>query len=114
MAVNKVKHRLTQRLRVRLNTALHRNSKTGEWRQYLGCSIGEFKIYLESRFKVGMSWDNYGKKWQIDHIMPCAIFDLSKYEHRKRCFHFSNMRPLWAAENRRKQAKVVTDQYGLL
>lgn len=71
----------------------------------LGCSTSDFIIYLESRFEQGMTWENHGVgvgKWQIDHIMPCAIFDLTKPEHQRRCFHFSNLQPLWASENARK------------
>jgi hypothetical protein len=94
--------------------ALRGLTKRGRTAELLGCSIENLKIYLESKFKVGMSWQNYGKIWEIDHIMPCAIFDLAKPEHQKRCFHFSNLQPLFITANRRKQAKVLSNQYSLL
>ncbi len=72
----------------------------------LGCSLEDFRIYLESKFEVGMTWGNYGKYgWHIDHIVPCALFDLTREEHRKRCFHFSNLQPMFAIENHKKAAK---------
>lgn len=71
----------------------------------LGCSIGAFMAYLESKFAGGMSWANYGK-WEIDHIVPCALFNLEKPEHQRRCFHFSNLQPLWAPINRAKGARL--------
>ena len=72
----------------------------------LGCSLEDFRIYLESKFEVGMTWGNYGKYgWHIDHIVPCALFDLTKEDHRKRCFHFSNLQPMFATENHKKAAK---------
>lgn len=83
----------------------------------LGCPIEDFKIYIESKFEVGMTWKNHGHgkgKWNIDHIMPCAIFDLTKPEHQKRCFHFSNMQPMWSSENCAKGAKITTNQFQLL
>jgi hypothetical protein len=80
----------------------------------LGCSLEDFKIYLESRFEPGMTWKNYGAVWHIDHIMPCAIFDMTKPEHVKRCFHFSNMQPMFAKENLCKRAKVTSNQFNLL
>lgn len=80
----------------------------------IGCSIEDFWIYLESKFEPGMTRENYGKVWHIDHIMPCAIFDLTKPEHQKRCFHFSNLQPLFAEDNRRKSDKIVTNQFQLL
>jgi hypothetical protein len=73
----------------------------------LGCSFEFFKGYLEAQFKVGMTWDNHGVNgWHIDHIYPCSAFDLSKPEEQMKCFHYSNMQPLWANENILKGDKV--------
>jgi len=62
----------------------------------LGCEIQFFKEYLESKFKIGMSWENYGKIWHVDHIIPCKKFDLQNPEQQKKCFHYTNLQPLWA------------------
>jgi DNA/RNA endonuclease G (NUC1) len=48
-----------------------------------------------------MTWENYGK-WHIDHIKPCANFNLSNDDEQKLCFHYTNMQPLWAIDNQRK------------
>jgi hypothetical protein len=93
-------YRLKCRLRWFLREGIKGHVKSARASELLGCSLTDFKIYLESKFEVGMTWQNYGKHgWHIDHIMPLAIFDLSKPEHQKRAYHFSNMQPLWAAEN---------------
>jgi hypothetical protein len=99
--------RLAKNLRCRVNHALKRNSKSAPTIALLGCSIEDFWIYLESRFEVGMTRENYGKVWEVDHIIPCAIFDLSKIEHQRRCFHFSNLQPLFALKNRSKGKTYV-------
>jgi len=79
----------------------------------LGCSIGEFLNHLELLFLQGMSWDNYGKNgWEIDHVIPCAHFDLTLEDHQKRCFHFSNHQPLWACDNRSKGDRLPTNAAG--
>lgn len=53
-----------------------------------------------------MTWENYGfYTWHIDHIRPCASFDLSDPEQQKICFNYKNMQPLWAHENLSKHAK---------
>ena len=64
------------------------------------------------QFEPGMTWDNLGKgegKWQIDHIIPCSYFDLTKEENQRICFNYRNLQPLWAKENNSKKAKVPDD-----
>jgi hypothetical protein len=70
----------------------------------LGCSFKKAKEYLESKFKDGMSWENYGK-WHIDHIRPLTSFDLSDENQQLEAGHYTNLQPLWASENIRKGAK---------
>jgi len=68
----------------------------------LGCSIDEYRCYLESKFVEGMSWANYGKgigKWCIDHVKPIAFFDLNDPEDRKRGLRWTNTQPIWNKEN---------------
>jgi hypothetical protein len=72
--------------------------KTTGTEELVGCSANELKAHLESQFKPGMSWDNYGK-WHVDHIKPCASFDLTQEEEQRKCFHFTNLQPLWEYEN---------------
>ena len=74
----------------------------------VGCSIPELRKRLTQQFLPGMTWDNYGK-WHIDHIRPCASFDLTDPEQQKQCFHYSNLQPLWAADNLRKGASINPD-----
>lgn len=55
-----------------------------------------------------MSWENYGiRGWHIDHIKPCASFDLSIIEEQKECFHYTNLQPLWWHENLAKSDKII-------
>lgn len=107
--------RLRVSLRGRFRMAFQNSSgkKTDSVLKLLGCSIPDFRIYIESKFDVGMSWENYGRghdKWHLDHIVPCAIFDLTNPEHQSRCFHFSNYQPLWEPQNLSKGAKF-TEQF---
>jgi len=75
----------------------------------LCCTPGELKAHLESKFQPGMDWDNYGfYGWHIDHKIPCAAFDLTKEDEAKKCFHFTNLQPLWAKDNNFKRAKILT------
>jgi len=67
----------------------------------IGCTPLELKTHLERKFTEGMSWDNYGK-WHIDHIIPCAAFDLTDPVQQRQCFHYSNLQPMWATANFKK------------
>lgn len=72
----------------------------------IGCSPQFLRQYIEENFKPGMTWQNYGSMWHIDHIRPCASFDLSRKSEQRACFHYTNLQPLWAHEN---TAKGKTD-----
>ena len=90
--------RLTVNLRNRLHHSLIGHLKADNTMKLIGCSVDKLKKYLASKFKKGMSWNNYGK-WEIDHIIPCAKFDFSKEEEQRKCFHYTNLQPLWEQEN---------------
>lgn len=100
--------RIACNLRKRLSFLVRKASatKTKQTLTLLGCPLKSFLLYLESLWQPGMSWENYGE-WHIDHVVPCAIFDLTKPDHQERCFHFSNLQPLWAVDNWRKNDKVI-------
>lgn len=71
---------------------------------FIGCSVDDFKVYIESKFMVGMSWDNYGE-WHIDHIIP--ISSALSEEDLKSLNHYSNLQPLWAFDNVSKGNRVL-------
>jgi len=90
---------LSERIRSRIGKLLRINNikKTHNSIDLLGCSISFLKNHLESKFTSGMTWENRGNNgWHIDHIKPCASFDLSDPEQQKQCFHYTNLQPLWA------------------
>jgi hypothetical protein len=74
-------------------------------------SGGDFlRTHVESQWLLGMSWGNYGfgtGKWHVDHIRPCASFDLSREDQQRACFHWSNLQPLWGIDNMKKGAKIL-------
>jgi hypothetical protein len=91
----KIKHRLRSRISMAMRSV--NQNKCMSSANLLGCSINEFKQYLESKFTKGMTWENYGKNgWHIDHIKPCDSFDLTLPDEQKKCFHYTNLQPLWA------------------
>jgi hypothetical protein len=100
-------YRLTESLRHRLYMVLKAKGirKTQSAIHLVGCTKPELSIHIENNFKPGMTWENYGPVWHVDHIKPCAKFDLANPSEQKKCFHYSNLQPLFGAENIKKGAK---------
>jgi hypothetical protein len=79
------------------------SSKIGK---LIGCSKPDLIAHIEAQFTRGMSWANYGRHgWWIDHIKPCATFDLTKPKQQRACFNYLNLRPLWRTDNLRRPRK---------
>lgn len=70
--------------------------------KYLGCTGAELKLHLESMFLDGMSWDNYGTVWHVDHKIPLSWFDMNHEGDRKTALCYTNLQPMFALENIRK------------
>ena len=79
--------------------------KTFKYKDLFGCDSITLKLHLEKNFKINMTWDNYGD-WQVDHILPVFSFNLANDDEMKKCFHYSNLQPLWKEENREKWYKI--------
>jgi len=69
-------------------------------------NVSEVKLHLEKQFKSWMTWDNHGL-WHIDHIIPCASFDLTCPVQQLACFNYKNLQQLEAIENIKKGAKIL-------
>ena len=103
-----IKYKILCNLRRRLHHTITKGFKSAKTLELLGCSINFLKKYLESKFREGMNWNNYGMfGWHIDHIMPCNSFDLTRPEEQIKCFNYTNLQSLWAKENRVKHTSIL-------
>lgn len=118
----RLKTDINYKLKTRLSSRIHNTIKTNSTRsiktlELLGCDVIFLQNHLESKFLPTMTWDNYGTLWHIDHILPCASFDLSDSEQQRKCFHYNNLQPLFAVTtvidgveyigNLNKQDKII-------
>lgn len=98
-------HRLAENCRSRIRNllaGLHRSKRTLD---LIGLnSWDQLMSHIENQFTDGMSWDNRDQ-WHIDHIRPCASFDLTCPTQQRACFHYTNLQPLWAKDNLIKSDK---------
>lgn len=100
--LERLKKNLRNRLVVAVKSEYNKTSAVDD----LGCSIAQFKEYIENQFEEGMTWENWGridsnkKCWNIDHIKPLSL--ASSEEELKKLVYYENMRPLWAIDNIKK------------
>lgn len=101
--------RLGKRLRARVRSALLSQGvkKTNRTLELVGCNREFLVKHLQAKFAPGMTWDNYGSVWEIDHRVPCKLFDLTDRQQQLACFNFSNLQPLSVFENRSKHCKLI-------
>ena len=104
-SVEDTNFRVTKNLRNRLRMAIKNKQKVGSAIKDLGCSINEFKSFIENQFEDGMSWDNYGE-WHLDHIKPLSSFSLDIKTQFLEAVHHTNLQPLWAYDNISKGSKI--------
>jgi hypothetical protein len=93
---NDTTFRIKANLRTRLGEAIKNKQKSGSAVRDLGCSIEYFNHYIAGKFIPGMTWENYGKVWHLDHIIPLSSFNLENREEFLKACHYTNLQPLWA------------------
>lgn len=100
---NEIKKDTDKRLKQKVKSAMSNSVRFNKSNQYLnmvGYTVQDLKEHLESKFREGMSWDNYGRGgWHIDHIRPLASFDLTQELEFIRAWGLYNLQPLWESEN---------------
>lgn len=109
-----IPYKILRKLRNRLRETLKGKTKSASTMALLGCSLENFRNHIESQFKRGMTWGNFGTAWHLDHVFPCNRFDLTKPEEQRRCFHWTNLQPLSAKQNIKKWTSVTEPQMPLL
>ena len=108
-ARNRWKNNLDYRIKGKLRGGVNRMIRMAKQKKngrkttmFLGVSIATAKHRIESQFRDGMTWENHGELWEIDHIVPLSNFDLSNKYQLLMANHISNLQPLLKKENRKK------------
>lgn len=83
--------------------------KKGTRSKVVSCNRDFFIKWLQFNFKEDMNMENRGDIWCIDHVLPCSYFNLENDEEEKKCFHWTNLRPLYVKDNLKRQNKVTTE-----
>jgi adenylate cyclase class IV len=109
-------YKISLLLRSRLSSALKskKAQKNSTTKKLIGMSYEDFKTYIESKFYDDpisgqkMTWENWGNgrgKWQLDHVIPLASFNLKNPDELALAARAENIRPLWFDEHLQKSIK---------
>jgi hypothetical protein len=99
------RNKIQVNLRRRFKRAFDRSSPKLKF--LVGCDIEFFRNYLQNQFTEGMTWDNYGSFWSIDHRLPISF--AKTQEDMDVIFHYTNCRPLELIKNSAKRNKIIPD-----
>ena len=106
---NNLNFKLSEILRSKVHKMI-KGQKTS-YQNIIGCDIDFLKKWIEFRFDNNMTWENLGEYWHIDHILPINGFDFKDDKNKNICFHWTNLQPLCAFENRQKSDKLELHHY---
>jgi hypothetical protein len=87
-----LKKREKRKWQIALRRYVIEKAQSGAYARYFGLDIEFFREWIAIQFKDGLSWDNFAKKWQFEHIVPVAYFDFAKEEDLLLCWNFINIR----------------------
>ena len=107
---NDPQFKLKEIYRSRMRKIMGNHHQSKRQIELLGCSVKDFKTYIERQFTNGMTWGNHGigkGKWNLDHIAPCSAFDQTNEEQSRQCWHWTNLRPMWAIKNMKKSDTIT-------
>jgi len=102
-------YRLANIVSATVRHALAGRQKTKKTFEALPYTPQQLKEHLESQFQPGMSWDNYGSHWDVDHIYPQSLLPYDSLDHPNflKCWALKNLQPLGKIENIKKSNKIL-------
>ena len=103
-----INYRLKKSIAARLRKVIL--NKTDSTMNHIGCNIQYLKEWIEFNFTNEMNWDNYGKLWSIDHVIPVYHFDLTDNCEKLQCWNWSNLMPTTIQYNSSKKNKIDLNQ----
>jgi len=87
-----IKSREKRKWQISLRRYVIEKSLCPTYAPYFGLDIENIRKWFEYQFTEDLNWNNFGKKWQFDHIIPVTYFDVALDEELRLCWNFINLR----------------------
>jgi len=117
---DEINKKANKRFQTNISARLKKNCRSRIWAAIKGhslcsmklidCTIPFFKEWLKSNFKDGMTFQNYGSYWHVDHVIPCSKFDMKDETDITNCFRWTNLQPLEAKLNMSKHDNIIKEE----
>ena len=105
-----IEYKITENLKTKIHNVLSKKSRPSS-ELLIGCNYNILVEFLEYQFDSSMNWDNYGKIWHIDHVLPIKKFNLIDIKNQKICFNWKNLQPLLKHENQSKSDNIILHMF---
>ena len=101
-----MKYNEKKRLQIALRRLYTSNIPNKEIMALIGTTKEEFIQHIEKYMLDGMTKENFGKVWGLDHIVPVELFDITVPAQKQLCYNYNNIMPMFNNDNRLKGASV--------
>lgn len=104
-----IQRKVNQTMKRRMQHALHGTKNGRRWKSLVGYTLTDLISELEKGFRDGMTWENHGYVWHIDHILPLSHFKYDSPEDPefRKAWSLGNLQPLLVTENLKKHTKFM-------
>lgn len=100
-----LKSREKRKWQIALRRYVLERSPCAAYAPYFGLDIEKMRGWFESQFIEGASWENFGERWQFEHIIPVTYFDFVEEDELRLCWNFVNIRVDILADGKEKGVK---------
>jgi hypothetical protein len=101
-----MKYNEKKRLQIALRRLYSSTNPNKEILTLVGTTKEGFIKHINKFVVSGMTKENFGKEWGLDHIVPVELFDLNHEDQKKICYNYNNIMPMFNSDNRLKGASV--------
>ena len=101
-----MKYNEKKRLQIAMRRQYSSPSNGKEISDLLGIDKNGFINHINKYLLDGMTFENFGKIWSLDHIVPVDLFDILNLDEKRLCYNYLNIMPMFVNDNRLKGASV--------
>jgi hypothetical protein len=101
-----LKFREKRKWQIALRRYVLEKNRSSFYAPYFGLDIENIRKWFQYQFEKGVGWDDFGEKWQFEHVIPVTYFDFMDDHELKICWNFINLRVETIQQNKDRGNRV--------